>query len=53
MLEMICAIPDSIGWTLVGATGMLTAVVAFNVVRTLVQMLKDWREERNANECAE
>lgn len=50
MLEMICAIPESIGWTIVGATSMLALVLVVKVGSLLIQSVREhievWREER-------
>ena len=53
MLEIINAIPDSVGWALVGATGMLCVVMWVKVIKILVQMYKDWKEDRNETEICE
>lgn len=45
MLEMIYAIPENIGWVIVGATGMLAAMMAVKLGKLFVQMWKDWHEE--------
>lgn len=45
MLEMICRIPDSIGWTMVGAMAMLCAVMLVRLGKILVQMWKDYHED--------
>jgi hypothetical protein len=52
MFELICTIPESVGWVIVGAVGMLTAVVAFEVGKILVQMWKDYHEEESEEEVA-
>lgn len=50
MLEMICAIPENIGWTIVGATSMLALLLVVKVGSLLIQSVRDhievWREER-------
>ena len=45
MLEMICRIPEEIGWALVGFVGALALVMAIKLGKTFVQMWKDHREE--------
>lgn len=45
MLEMICAIPDHIGWVIVGAVGMLCAVMMYKLGKLFVQMWKEWHED--------
>lgn len=51
MLEIICAIPENIGWVIVGAMGMLTAIVAVKLGKLFVQMWKDRHESEK--ECEE
>ena len=46
MLEMICAIPENIGWVIVGAAGMLTAIMAVKVAKVFVEMWRERREEK-------
>ena len=45
MLEMICRIPDSIGWALVGALAMLCVVMLVKLGKIFVQMWKDYHED--------
>jgi hypothetical protein len=45
MLEMICAIPENIGWVMVGAVGMLCAVMLVKLGKIVVEMIKDRIEE--------
>ena len=45
MMNLICAIPENVGWVLVGATGMLCVVMAVKLGKILVEMWKDWHEE--------
>ena len=47
MMEWICAIPDSIGWTLVGVVGILCAVMAYKLAKLFVEM---WRERHEVKE---
>ena len=49
MLELINAIPEEIGWTLVGAVGTLCAVMAVKVGKVFVEM---WRERHEIEEEA-
>lgn len=53
MLEIINAIPDSVGWALVGATGMLCVVMSVKLIKIFVQMYKDWREDQDEMETCE
>lgn len=41
MIEIVNMIPESIGWTAVGATGMLALVLAVKLVKVVVEMVKD------------
>ena len=45
MLEMICAIPENIGWAMVGAMGMLCAVMLVKLGGVIVEAIKERREE--------
>ena len=45
MLEMICRIPEEIGWALVGFVGALTLVMAIKLGKILIQMWKDYHED--------
>ena len=56
MLEMICAIPENIGWVMVGAVGMLCAVMLVKLGKIVVEMIKDRIEENEfwkVHHCAE
>ena len=52
MLELICSIPDEIGWVIVGATGMFTlgfflqALFIPMVVRPIIEAVHEWKEKR-------
>ena len=51
MLEMLCAIPEEIGWVIVGAMGMLAfqmlcLLVWQLAIEPLVYLVKDWRAAR-------
>ena len=50
MLELLCKIPDHIGWMLVGIVGTLCAVMLFKLGILFVQMWKEWHEEDNEEE---
>lgn len=41
MLEFICAIPENIGWSLVGAVGMLALVTLVGVVKDITTAIKE------------
>lgn len=42
MLELICGIPEHIGWTIVGAIGTLTFFVAVGLVWVIVDSIVDY-----------
>lgn len=46
MLEMICRIPENIGWVIVGAVGMLCAVMLIKLGKVIVEMIKYRIEEK-------
>lgn len=50
LIEMICNIPENIGWTIVGAISMLALVLVVKVGSLLIQSVREhievWREER-------
>ena len=37
MLELICRIPESIGWVAVGVLGTLAVLFAIKIVKTIVE----------------
>jgi hypothetical protein len=45
LMEMICAIPDHIGWVIVGAIGMLCVEMFGLLVGTVVQAIKERLED--------
>ena len=40
MLEMICSIPENVGWVIVGAVGTLAVMMAVEVGKTIYQAIK-------------
>lgn len=50
MLELICQIPDHIGWVIVGFVGCLCVEMFGLLVGTCVNTIKERIEERN-EEC--
>lgn len=50
MMELICAIPDSIGWAMVGFFGALTLVMAIKLGKLFIQMWKEWHEDEDEDE---
>ncbi len=51
MLDLICAIPDHIGWVIVGVVGCLCVEMLGLVIGTVVQAIKERIEDRNEEEC--
>jgi hypothetical protein len=49
MLEMICKIPENIGWVAVGAVGMLCAVMLVKLGGIIVEAIKSRLEDEE--EC--
>ena len=45
MLELLCKIPDHIGWMLVGVAGTLCAVMMYKLGKLFVEMWREWHEE--------
>lgn len=45
MLEMICAIPESIGWVMVGAVGIFCAVMLVKIGGIIIEAIKARRKE--------
>jgi hypothetical protein len=46
MLELLCAIPDHIGWMLVGALGAYASVAGWMVGKTLFLAIKErWEDD--------
>ena len=45
MLELICAIPENVGWMLVSTVGTLCAVMMYKLGKLFVQMWKEWHED--------
>ncbi len=49
MMNWICSIPDHIGWTIVGAVGMLALImlglVGYTVANMIIERMADDEEE--------
>lgn len=41
MLEMICAIPENIGWVIVGTVGTLCAMMVVKIVKLFIESRKE------------
>lgn len=54
LIEMLCKIPENVGWTIVGATSMLALFLVVKVGSLLIQSVREhievWREEREEEE---
>ena len=45
MLEMLCIIPNHIGWMIVGALGAYLSIMGWKLGEVLCEMWKDRHEE--------
>lgn len=45
MFEMICNIPENVGWAMVGAAGMLCVVMFIKLSKVIVETIKLRRED--------
>ena len=45
MMRFICAIPEEIGWVLVGALGAYAVMWAHKLGKLFVEMWREWHEE--------
>ena len=45
MLKMICAIPEGIGWAIVGFVGVFTLIMVAKVVKVIVEAIKERMED--------
>lgn len=45
MLEMICAIPEEIGWVLVGFVGAFTLMMIIKLGKVIVEVIKERLED--------
>lgn len=52
MLELLCKIPENVGWMLVGVVGTLCVIMAVKLGKLFVQMWKEWHEP-DEEECEE
>jgi hypothetical protein len=57
MLEMLCAIPEEIGWVIVGAMGMVTVQLFCKlmwevVIEPITYSIKQWWKNRQVNKVA-
>ena len=56
LIEMLCKIPENVGWTIVGATSMLALFLVVKVGSLLIQSVREhievWREEREGEGSA-
>lgn len=47
MLDLICSIPESFGWALVGFVACLCCVMACKLGKLFTEMWKEYHEEEN------
>ena len=57
MLEMLCAIPEEIGWVIVGAMGMVTVQLFCKlmwevVIEPITYSIKKWWKNRQESKVA-
>ena len=45
MLEMICAIPENVGWMMVGALGMACVIMGWKVGKLIYIAIKERMED--------
>ena len=45
MMKLICAIPENIGWVIVGAMGMLAVVMMVKLGKLIVTAIKERLED--------
>lgn len=45
MLKIICAIPEEIGWAIVGFVGVFTLIMIAKVVKVIVEAIKERMED--------
>ena len=45
MLKIICAIPEEIGWAIVGFVGVFTLIMVAKVVKVIVEAIKERVED--------
>lgn len=44
IFELIALIPEELGWTMVGALGMLCVVMIYNIVKMIIDGQRDEEE---------
>ena len=53
MLELICAIPENVGWMLVGAVGAYATVAGWMVGKAIYLAIKERLVDAQEDECEE
>ena len=48
MMELICAIPENIGWALVGAVAMLDVLMIYSLGRLIVKEIKARKPQKKS-----
>lgn len=51
MLEMICAIPEEIGWVLVGFIGAFALMMIVKLGKVIVEAVKERLEDDDEEDC--
>lgn len=51
MLEMICAIPEEIGWVLVGFVGAFALMMIVKLGKVIVEAVKERLEDDDEEDC--
>ena len=47
MVELICAIPEELGWAMVGALAVMVVLMAHKLYKDVIlEIIEEWREER-------
>ena len=47
LMDLICAIPEEIGWAIVGFVACLCIMVAVDVVKTIVRIVRERKAEND------
>lgn len=51
MLEIICAIPEEIGWVLVGFVGAYDLMMVIKLGKVIVKAIKERLEDDDEEDC--
>jgi len=50
MLDLICAIPESVGWFINGFLGCVAVQLWYKVIKCIIEMIKERREDAEEEE---